>query len=552
MTWRLPAVLLALLSLALSAWRLTFPDNLDDMGQSQQGLYVLDILQNRRFMLPREKGEIPASKPPLYNWVAAGLSRALGGASETTIKLPAVLSAAGVVAATVRLGAALFSVPAGALAGLVLLSTYHFTRLSVIARTDMMLALWVLLALIEFHRVAAGPGRTRPAALRAWVFLALASLTKGPVGLAVALVAVVTFLLLAGELRRIGRCFPLAGVLLLVVVFAGWFVLALLEGGDAFYHRVVVNEMWQRVTGTGARADRGRPFHLYFRDFPLRFTPFSVFALASLWLWRRPGSELRRPFLFVAGWFLGGFVFFTLSSGKRADYLLPLYPAAALLAALPFARAREEPRVVPVASRLGRSVAILVGLAGAGLGVLAFREELPGFLRRGGQADALGSELLARRGLVLAAVVAVVAAAALVERLFARRRMIAAPVALAALSIVAGLVHVSLPTAEGRQDAVATRDFAARLRARVPRGGEELEFYGVRSKALLFHLGLLKSDLPEERLGEAVARGAPVVTTSSIFERLKAEKWPGLRALEVSAPRARDEGRRLVLFRGGS
>jgi hypothetical protein len=309
--------------------------------------------------------------------------------------------------------------------------------------------------------------------------------------------------------------------------------------------------MWQRVTGTGDRADRGRPFYLYFRDFPLRFTPFSVFTLAALWLWRRPGSEVRRPFLFVAGWFLGGFAFFTLSSGKRADYLLPLYPAAALLAALPFARARKEPRVVPLVCALGRIVAVFAGLAAAAGGVLALRGDVPRFLEREGPAGALVRELLARRGLVVAAVVAVVAAAALIERLFARRRMIAAPVALAAFSIVGGLVHVALPTAEGRQDAIATRDFAARLAGRVPRP-EELEFLGVRSKALLFHLGVVKDDLPEERLADAIARGVPVVTTSSRFELLRAGKWPALQALEVSAPRARDEGRRLVLFRGGS
>jgi hypothetical protein len=112
-------------------------------------------------------------------------------------------------------------------------------------------------------------------------------------------------------------------------------------------------------------------------------------------------------------------------------------------------------------------------------------------------------------------------------------------------------VHVALPTAEGRQDAIATRDFAARLAGRVPRP-EELEFLGVRSKALLFHLGVVKDDLPEERLADAIARGVPVVTTSSRFELLRAGKWPALQALEVSAPRARDEGRRLVLFRGGS
>src|SRR5262249_51312709 len=91
------------------------------------------------------------------------------------------------------------------------------------------------------------------------------------------------------------------------------------------------------------------PWYQYFADFTTGFLPWSLFIPGALWLawltWRDAQDHLRAaraaagnpdtgtsaPFLLPLSWFAAGFVFFSLSTGKRAAYLLPLYPAAALL-----------------------------------------------------------------------------------------------------------------------------------------------------------------------------------------------------------------------------
>jgi hypothetical protein len=86
---------------------------------------------------------------------------------------------------------------------------------------------------------------------------------------------------------------------------------------------------------------------------------------------------LRRVSLFPLGWFVAGFVLFSLSSGKRGAYLLPLYPAAALLVGRLWDRAleigaRERWVAVPLAILSGAAALIALGLA------LVPRHLLPG------------------------------------------------------------------------------------------------------------------------------------------------------------------------------
>ena len=83
------------------------------------------------------------------------------------------------------------------------------------------------------------------------------------------------------------------------------------------------------------------------------------------------------PFLFPLCWFVTGFVFFSLSTGKRGAYLLPLYPAAALLVGWVWARTITEGR----GSRwIGMPVALLAGVAlRIALGILLVpRRLIPG------------------------------------------------------------------------------------------------------------------------------------------------------------------------------
>ena len=73
------------------------------------------------------------------------------------------------------------------------------------------------------------------------------------------------------------------------------------------------------------------PFYFYFIRFPLEFLPWVVFLPTAIILGLRKECGKRKEFLFLSVWFTFIFLFFTLSKGKKANYLFPLYPAAALM-----------------------------------------------------------------------------------------------------------------------------------------------------------------------------------------------------------------------------
>jgi 4-amino-4-deoxy-L-arabinose transferase-like glycosyltransferase len=143
------------------------------------------------------------------------------------------------------------------------------------------------------------------------------------------------------------------------------------------------------------------PWYQYFADFTTGFLPWSLFvpgAVALAWMAccgakdrlrearaaDTPDGQAPAPFLFPLCWFVAGFVFFSLSPGKRAAYLLPLYPAAALLVGWMWAQAIAEGRrsrwiAVPVALLAGVAALLAGAAAVQALGVLVLpRRLIPG------------------------------------------------------------------------------------------------------------------------------------------------------------------------------
>jgi 4-amino-4-deoxy-L-arabinose transferase-like glycosyltransferase len=81
----------------------------------------------------------------------------------------------------------------------------------------------------------------------------------------------------------------------------------------------------------GGRHFHAEPSYFYFIRFPVEFFPWIVFLPTAFILGLRKEFGNRKEFLFLSIWFFFIFLFFTLSKGKKDNYLLPLYPAAALM-----------------------------------------------------------------------------------------------------------------------------------------------------------------------------------------------------------------------------
>jgi 4-amino-4-deoxy-L-arabinose transferase-like glycosyltransferase len=287
--------------------------------------------------LPRlHDGRIDLQKPPLFYWGVAGLARLRGGdVDELAVRLPAALSAVGVlVVMIVGVGVGLKRPLAGLLAGLILATGIHFPWLAHIGRIDMPLTFAVTAATLGHLLALHGDRRWLLASAAA---CAVAVLLKGPIGLALVGASFAALLLarhqwpacweLSGWWRLVlaWRLLPGLGVLLALVVPVYLWVEYVSEG--RFSHEF----LWlHNVTrGLGGSRLRSHPVWLYLPYLALYLLPWSLLLLPAL-LWRPQGDRLAWDGL---AWMVGVVVVLSAARFKRADYLLPAYPGAALFLA---------------------------------------------------------------------------------------------------------------------------------------------------------------------------------------------------------------------------
>lgn len=371
----------------LFAVRLAGPPDLTDNDQEGPTAYVLDIVQNGHWWVQRDAhGEI-ASKPPLYPWLAALVTLAAGGLTRFTLYLPCGLAVVGTALLVARVGGRQFGVTAGFLAAGSLYFSQFGIKHVVLARTDALFMVTVTLAALAAHRAwVTGRGWTG-----FWLAAAAASLTKGPLGLGLAAGG----LLAAFWERRAGEPQPIRprfwpGAALGAVLVGGWFLLAYAQVGSALTEKQIGRELVGHLSGgsAGGHWPGAKPFHplLYFLS---RYAPWSLLAGVGFWrVWRRPAARAdeRRFERFLFCWFAVGLAVFVVAPHKRADLLLPLLPAAALLAGRELARWLAHVR----------PARIMQGATALGLVVLA---SLPVLARLKVEADAVTRQTLAMKDL---------------------------------------------------------------------------------------------------------------------------------------------------------
>jgi 4-amino-4-deoxy-L-arabinose transferase-like glycosyltransferase len=159
--------------------------------------------------------------------------------------------------------------------------------------------------------------------------MALATLTKGPVGFLLPLLVCLTFLIAQRDWKAIkGMRLP-SGMLLMMALVLSWYVPAVLQGGSSYLQDTLFKHSIARYSQGWAKL---RPFYYYLYMFPISFLPWAIFLPGAFIYGRlRETLEKRKEYLFLLVWFAVIFLFFSMSKGKRALYLLPLFPAAAIL-----------------------------------------------------------------------------------------------------------------------------------------------------------------------------------------------------------------------------
>lgn len=287
------------------------------------------------YLVPRLNREVYPEKPPLFFWLTLAANKLFG--RENATRCLSLLAGLGVVLFTFLIGKRLLGEREGLYGALVLATSGLFAILAQVGNMDTLLTFLTTFALFCFLK-----SRDR-AGGRGWLFAAylsmgLATLTKGPVGLALPYLVILVWLIYLRGKGALREGHLLWGIVVALIVVGLWFGPACLIGGSGYFDVIMKRQIAGRAVGAWSHR---QPFFYYLLVFPLIFLPWTGLmpgALRRAWQKRGEGEVL------LIVWFAVIFIFFSIISSKRERYLMPLFPAASLLAGRHLTALQKENR----------------------------------------------------------------------------------------------------------------------------------------------------------------------------------------------------------------
>lgn len=277
------------------------------------------------WLTPRLNGIKYFEKPALQYWATATAFKVFGQHEWTARLWPALTGFLGILLAWWA-GRRLFGAEAGMLAAITLATSLLYLAISHFNTLDMGLTFFLEAAVLGFV-LAQRDGRRWM--LLAWAALALAVLSKGIVALVLTGGTLVLYSLLTRDFSPWRRLELAPGLPLFLLITAPWFVAVSLANPE-FPYFFFIHEHFERFLTTVHQ--RYQPAWYFVPILLLGALPWTTPALqAFAEAWRRPeksGFAARR---FLALWCVVVFGFFSASDSKLPSYILPLFPALALL-----------------------------------------------------------------------------------------------------------------------------------------------------------------------------------------------------------------------------
>jgi 4-amino-4-deoxy-L-arabinose transferase-like glycosyltransferase len=337
----LPLVAIALL---VSFFRLGSV-TLFDVDEAVFSEATKEMVESGDWITPTYNGQNRYDKPILFYWLM-GASYKVFGVNEFGARFPSALSGF-LLSIALFFFVRHFSTTEKALyAAMPFVLSVCFFVYSHAAVTDMALTLFIALSLFSFFlslEDREGAGRY---VYGLYIFSALAFLTKGLIGVLFPFGIAIAYLLFTEGVKGMRRVFSAPGLLIFLALSAPWYIAQLKINGDEFIQQFFIKHHFKRYTGV-ISGHKG-PFYYYIPVLVLGLLPWVAFlpggireALKERAALRRtdarfsedvsPAARCRPLGLFALIWFACILVFFSLSTTKLPNYILPSVPAAAIL-----------------------------------------------------------------------------------------------------------------------------------------------------------------------------------------------------------------------------
>jgi len=274
-------------------------------------------------------------KPIGIYWLQSAAVGLSGQGAEAPIWVYRLVSALGIALSVVGLawtGTRLFGADAGTAAGLVLAALFAAAFEGRIAKTDAVLLACCVAAQGALAQIYVASRRNEPVAgWLPWLFWAaqgLGILVKGPIAPLLSALTVATLFAFERDGRWLKRLKAGRGVLLAAVIVLPWLALITWKSGGAFWQEAVGKDMLGKVAQ--GEESHGQPPGFYVLTYSLFMWPFGLAAIGAALVALnhvRKDARLR----FCLAWYIPFWLLFELIPTKLPHYVLPAYPALALL-----------------------------------------------------------------------------------------------------------------------------------------------------------------------------------------------------------------------------
>jgi len=313
-----------------------------DRDEARFAQATKQMLETGQYVDIRFQDEVRYKKPVGIYWLQA-LALKTGEAvgvpqARTTIwlyRLPSLFAAIGAVLLTYWTALAFVAQRTALLAALMMASSVLLGVEARLAKTDATLLVTCVAAMGALARIYLSRRRTPEAPIGwhppaiLWTALAAGVLIKGPLILMVVGLAALTLSIADRSARWLLSLRPLAGFAWLILLVLPWFIAIILKSGGSFLTQSVGEDMLSKVFGS--QESHGAPPGYYFLLFWVTFWPGSILAgLAAPRVWQARSEPGAR---FLLAWLLPSWAVFEAVVTKLPHYVLPLYPAIAIMIA---------------------------------------------------------------------------------------------------------------------------------------------------------------------------------------------------------------------------
>ena len=304
-------------------------------------------------------------KPPMTYWLVAA-SMKIFGQNEWAVRLPVALAGISGVWVTFLLGCSIGGRRVGIWSALILQTSMLYFVMARMLTTDIFLTAFNAWAIYFFWRswlsAKAESKNFFAWHLAGWSAITLGFLTKGPIALAIPTVAFAALLIFRRKEiaeKKILLAGLFGGMILFLILTAPWF-LAVFQQEPQSAHFMILGQAAGHLLGTTIKNRHGSPFY-FFGILAVGLLPWTI-LIGWLWRrnhWRNLDAKSKDGWLLLNVWAIFTFTLFSLSQAKLPAYILPIFPALAILLAWRFFD--EEP-VLESAPKIAWQICLLSSL----------------------------------------------------------------------------------------------------------------------------------------------------------------------------------------------